>query len=426
MRRRDLLRCGAAAAVAVGVVYPSAGHEKPAAVRLGVIGVGGRGTHLLGLALKQGVEVPALCDINEANLARAVGLVEKARDGRRPEAYSRGPTDYRRMLARDDLQAVLIATPMQLHAPMAIDALRAGKQVFSEVAAAITLDECWGLVRAAEETGKMYMLGENCCYWPHVMTILCMVRKGVFGDLTYAECGYVHDCRPIKFNTDGSLTWRGELARDYTGNLYPTHSLGPVAHWLGINRGDRMASLVAMSTKAVGLHDWASRRFPEGHLARQVRFKVGDSTTVLIRTAKGAVIDLRYDVISARPHPTTTYYSLQGLRASYESRTESIWLDGRSASYKWEPLDNYAKEFEHPLWARWRAEAEGAGHLGGDFFVIREFLQAARTAGPSPIDACDAAAWSSIMPLSAKSIAEGGAPQEIPDFTRGKWETRTA
>ena len=154
--------------------------------------------------------------------------------------------------------------------------------------------------------------------------------------------------------------------------------------------------------------------------------KVADSTTVLIRTAKGAMIDLRYDTASARPHPSTTYYSLQGVRASYESRTESIWIEGWSKGYRWEPLGNYGREFEHPLWVKWRKQAEGSGHSGGDFFVIREFLEAVRRGGPSPIDAYDAAAWSSIIPLSAKSIAEGGAPQEIPDFTRGKWKTRKA
>ena len=205
MHRRDFLRSSAAAGLAARFASATLAQSKGDAVRLGVIGVGGRGTHLLGLALNHGVAVPTICDIDEAHLARAMGIGEKARSGGRPVGYSKGPKDYRRMLQRDDLDAVLIATPMQLHAEMSVDALRAGKHVYSEVAAAMTLEECWGLVRAAEETGKVYMLGENCCYWHHVMMVLNMVRKGIFGDLTYAECGYVHDCR-------GPPTWDARFA----------------------------------------------------------------------------------------------------------------------------------------------------------------------------------------------------------------------
>jgi predicted dehydrogenase len=426
MRRREFLRLGAAFGL-IGLTRrgrAAEGEAKP--VRLGIIGVGARGTSLLQVALDAGVAVPALCDINEAALARGIELAAKARDGKRPEGYSKGPKDYQRMLTRDDLDAVLVATPMPLHAAMSVDALRAGKHVLSEVAAAMTLDDCWALVRAAEETRKVYMLAENCCYWYHVMLILNLVQKGLFGDLTFAECGYVHDCRELGFQPDGSLTWRGELARDRVGNLYPTHSLGPVAQWLGINRGDRLISLVAMDTRPAAFQDWTARRLPEGHPGRQVRFRAGDSTTVLLRTANGAMIDLRYDIVSARPHPTTTYYSLQGLRASYDSRSQSIWVDGRTKDYRWEPLDGYMKEFEHPLWTQFGAKARSTGHDGADFFPMHQFLQAVRTGGPPPIDAADAAAWSSIIPLSAQSLAEGGKPQEVPDFTNGSWKTRRA
>ncbi|HID76905.1 MAG TPA: Gfo/Idh/MocA family oxidoreductase [Planctomycetaceae bacterium] len=419
--RRDFLKTGAAAVLAAGASGQAA--EAPSQpLRVGVIGVGNRGTHLLRLMLAHGVEVPALGDIREAHFQRAAEIVAEARQGHRPEGYTRGPTDYRRMLQRDDLDAVVVATPMQWHGVMSIDALRAGKHVLSEVAAAMTLDECWGLVRAARETGKLYMLSENCCYWDPVMTILNMVRRGVFGQLTYAECGYVHDCRRLNFAADGSLTWRGELARDYRGNLYPTHSLGPVAQWLGINRGDRLESLVAMETRQAGLAHWIRNHFPDDHPARRQRFRVADSTTVLIRTARGVLIDLRYDTISSRPHPSTVYYHLQGTRASYESRLDSIWIEGRSPSYRWEPVSKYAPEFEHPMWTEFRQQAQGSGHGGGDFMVTKAFLDAVRAGGPSPIDACDAAAWSSIIPLSAKSLAEGSTVQLIPDFTEGAWE----
>lgn len=422
--RREMLRTSVAAGLAAGLASASFAQEKPKPARVAVIGTGGRGTHLMRLALDAGVEVAALCDIKEAHLNRAIDIVAKARGGRKPVGYSQGPKDYQRMLRRDDFDAVIIGTPMQVHGAMSIDAMRAGKHVLSEVAAAMTLDDCWGLVRAAEETGKIYMLAENCCYSDHTLMVLNLIRKGMFGTLTYAECGYVHNCSSLMFESDGTLTWRGEMTRDFAGNLYPTHSLGPVAQWLGINRGDRLVSLVAGATGHASLDRFVSQRFPAGHPAHQIRFRAADSTSVLIRTAKGALIDLRYDIVSPRPVVSTTYYSLQGTKGSYESRTANIWIEGRSKGHAWEPAANYAKEFEHPLWTRSRQAATGSGHGGIDFFTVREFLQTVERGDPSPIDCYDAAAWSSIIPLSGKSLAEGGKPQEIPDFTQGKWETR--
>jgi predicted dehydrogenase len=368
--------------------------------------------------------MPALCDINLDNLNRAIGVVREAR-GKEPAGYSQGPKDYQRLLQRDDVDAVLIATPMQLHGAMAVDSLRAGKHVLSEVAAAMTLDECWGIVRAQKDSGKVYMLAENCCYYAQNLVISDMVQQGVFGDRTYAACGYVHDCRELMFSADGSLTWRGEMARDYIGNLYPTHAIGPVAQWLRINRGDRFESLVAFTTPRGAITRHAARRFGAQSAAARTRFPGGDSTTTLIRTAKGAVIDLRYDISSARPHPSTTYYSLQGATASYDDDgvEQRVWIEGRSAKYEWEPLGNYAAEYEHPLWKSWREQASHSGHSGGDFFVVQQFIEAAQGRIPTPIDAADAATWSCVIPLSAASIRAGGAPQKVPDFTEGAWKT---
>jgi predicted dehydrogenase len=426
LTRRRFLQLGMAAGIAARFGKLSAEQGRSAPTRLGYIGVGGRGTYLLRLSLGiQEVEVSAICDINEANLNRAIQIVQEAR-GAKPSGYSAGPTDYRRLLSREDVDAVVIATPMQLHAQMAVDSLRAGKATLSEVAAACTLDECWALVEAVEETGRLYMLSENCCYLRSCMMILNMAQQSVFGDITYAECGYVHDCRQIKFNSDGSLTWRGELARDNIGNLYPTHSLGPVAQWMGINRKDRLVSLVAMSTRQASIERYAALHFGENSPAARVKFAVGDSTSTLIRTANGALIDLRYDTSSARPYPTTTYYALQGLKASYDSRGEQIWMEGFSPTLAWEPLTKHAEKYEHPKWRSWQKEAEKTAHGGTDFFVVREFIEAVRAGGPSPVDVYDAVTWSSIMPLSAESIRSGGKPVEIPDFTRGKWRKATS
>jgi len=426
LSRRQILAGAAAAALGpqLGLAAPTP--QTTDALRFGFIGVGGRGTYLLRLILQiPEVRATAICDINEGNLKRAIKMVADA-GAASPAGFSAGPTDYRRLLERADVDAVVIATPLPLHARMAIDALRAGKHAYSEVAAAATLDDCWELLEATEKSGRTYMLAENYRYFRPIMMVSNMVRQGVFGEPTYAECGYVHDCRNIKFNADGSLAWRGEMARDLIGNLYPTHSFGPVAQWLGINRGDRLVSLVSMTTKQVALERYAVKTFGKDHPSAKIKFAVGDSTATLMQTARGVVVDLRYDTLSARPHPSTTYQTLQGTTAAYVSDGERIWIDGRSKKKEWEPLATYAAEYDHPMWKQYENEASKTQHGGGDYFVIREFVNAVRSGSPPPVDVYDAVTWSSIIPLSAESLRGGNKRVEVPDFTRGKWKSRTA
>lgn len=385
-------------------------------VRVGFIGVGGRGTELLrNILVFPEVAVPAVCDINEHNLTRARDLVSQAR-GARPDGYSNGPVDYRRMLDRADLDAVLIATPQEMHAGMAIDAMRAGKFTASEVPAATTLEECWSLVRTHRATKTGYMLLENYRYSRYVMQVSHMARRGVFGELTYAEGAYIHEIRGMRFNADGSLTWRGANVARHIGDLYPTHSIGPICGWLGINRGDRLVSMTAMASKSAATHEYAVRKFGKESAAARVEFRNGDSNNTLIRTAQGRLIALRYDVASPRPHGMGQY-SLQGTRGAYLSAfgEHKVYLEERMPKLAWEPLEKYRAEFDHPYWAQRGAEALKTGHGGGDYFVLSDFLRAVQ-GGENPIDVYDAATWSSIRPLSALSLERGGGAVDIPDF----------
>jgi len=417
INRREFLAAGAGTGTILltSPVRADAG----SGIRCGVIGVGNRGTYLMQLAMKvRDVDIVAVCDIADAHAERARQIVAKA-SGKTPDAYGeKGPQDYRRMLERKDLDAVIVATPMSDHAAMSINALRAGKAVLSEVAAAVTMDECRALVRTVEETGRPYMMAENVCYFRDCMMVLNMVRQGVFGDgFTFAECGYVHDCRSLIFDRDGSLTWRGEqMFRDGVGNRYPTHAIGPVAQWLGIGRTDRLASLVSMSSRSFGARQYAVDRFGPDSPQAKIDFVGGDSTSTLIKTAKGVVIDLRYDIASPRPHRSTVYHSLQGEKTAYRSLTGEIWIGAKSEKYEWEPVTEYAKQYDHPYWQKWGDEADQTGHGGADFFIIKEFFDALREGRRPPIDVYDAVTWSCIIPLSAESIRKGNVPVEVPDF----------
>jgi predicted dehydrogenase len=373
-------------------------------------------------ALRERITLTAICDLDPTVVA---GWRET-----RPDL--RGFTRYEDLLEADVCEAVMLATPMQLHAPQAVAALRAGKHVLSEVIAATTLDGCWALVEAVRQTGRVYMLAENYTYMRPNMMVRRMVEAGVFGAVYYAEGAYLHDCRHLGFTPDGELTWRGELHRTAPGNLYPTHSLGPVAQWLGCagaEAGDRLAEVACFVTPNAARQRYARERFGADHPAAADGFyRKGDSATTILTTERGSVADIRVDANSPRPH-NMTHYHLQGTHAAYLSgraRGEDplVWIDGRSPGVSpgnaaWQPLWDYADQYEHPYWRAHGATAREAGHGGGDYFIIQDFVEAIAAGKPPAIDVYDAVAWSSVYPLSEQSVASGGRPVRIPDFRAG-------
>ncbi|CAN5393712.1 Gfo/Idh/MocA family oxidoreductase [soil metagenome] len=392
-----------------------------APIRFAVIGAS-RGRTFIKSALNIGetVKLTAVCDQNPAALEDWGG-----------DSGLRLYSDYEQVLSDPEIDAVCLATPVPFHARQAIAALEAGKHVLSEVTACYTLEEGWDLVAAVERSGLTYMMAENYCYIAAVLQVQNMVEHGVFGDLIYASGSYIHDCRNLYFTNNGELTWRGHLRRELQANSYPTHSLGPVARWLGVNRTDRL-----MTTAT-----WQSGSHSAAHYARRNQsdrteyvspdfWQHADTVSTTIRTEKGALIDMRLDWCSARPHHMTRY-ELGGTRASFSwpdgiHAEPLIWIEDRSPTNEqgiareWEPLAKYREEYEHPLWREHRALAEKAGHGGGDYFILREFCASIREQRLPMIDVYDAVTWSSITPLSQQSIASGNAPVEVPNFKAGR------
>jgi hypothetical protein len=175
--------------------------------------------------------------------------------------------DWKRLVARDDLDAVINAGPWELHAPMSVETMKAGKYAATEVPAATTVQQCWEMVNASEQTGMPCMILENVCYFRNALLILNMIRQGFFGELTHCEGGYQHDVRGAFLSrggergSAGEITWRGMHAVRNNGNLYPTHPLGPIAWWLDINRGDRFTHLTSMSSKSRGIRNYAAKQY---------------------------------------------------------------------------------------------------------------------------------------------------------------------
>ena len=391
-------------------------------IKLGIVGAR-RGLHITGAfaGLNGKIELTAICDLNEQLLRESgnknpgVGLY----------------TDYDKMLAESDCNAVFVSTPYPIHAGQAVKAMESGRHVLSEVVAAHTIDDCWKLVEAVEKTGLTYMFAENYCYMRHNMMVLNMVQKGLFGELTYAEGAYIHDCREIFFNSDGTPTWRGLIRHETNGNTYPTHSLGPVAQWLGINRTDRLTTASSFATQQTSTTRYVQKKFgPDNPASKPEWYMHGDSATTVINTGNGAVIVIRVDWSSIRPH-NMTHYVLQGSKGAYisprhEKENPLVWIEGRSEAREdgialgWDELEKYSSDVEHPLWKEYLAQAEKAGHGGGDFFIFHDFAEAVLEEKTPPIDVYDAVTWSCIVPLSLESIEKGGAPVPVPDFRSGR------
>ena len=392
-------------------------------VLLAVVG-GGRGDAFRGAlsALCDRVRLVAVCDSEEAVLARW-------RDN-----YPGIQTfaDYDQMLDKSQCTAVFVATPVPLHAEQAMKAMRSGRDVLSEVTAAETMDECWDLVEAVESTGRTYMLAENYCYMRENMAVLRMVQEGVFGDAYYAEGAYIHQVPDLLVTEGGALTWRGQLVLSTRGNRYPTHSLGPVAQWLGVTQGgqDRLVETATFTSTGRSVERYLSHNFPASAHLQGMKFQLDDNAITTVRTEQGKLIVLRVDFCSPRPH-NMTHYVLQGaagayLSGRYESERGLCWIQGRSAANPrgiathWEDFEAFLPEYEHARWEQWGEIARSAGHGGGDFFALPDFIEAVEQRTEPPIDVYDAVTWSCIVPLSERSLAAGGAPVEVPDFRRGR------
>ena len=405
-------------------------------VKLGFIGTGLRGQWLLDLASKRDdVLIPAICDIDDQMISRTLNIL-KRNNKDEPAIYKNGDEDFLNLLKRDDLDGVIIATPWEWHHPMAVAAMKEGKHVGIEVPAAITVEDCWDLVDTAEKTKTECMILENVCYYRPVMAVLNMVRQGLFGELLHLQCGYQHDLRDVKFN-DGKQPygggvefgekgfseskWRTEHSVKRNGDLYPTHGVGPVSTMLDINRGNKFESLTSTATKSRGLHKYIVKHGGKNHPNSNVKFKLGDIVTTVIKCYNGESIVVSHDTSSPRPYSLN--FRVQGTEGIWMGDQYSIYLEDKSPEpHQWEPFDKYLDEYDHRLWKNFEDDADGAGHGGIDFFVVRAFIESIKREVKPPIDVYDAVSMSVISPLSEKSIENGSSPVEFPDFTRGKWK----
>ena len=428
---------GAGLAVAADILSPDllAGTPKSASstmigvpfeprerVRLGIIGVGGRGTSLLqDLLAIENVEVKAICDLVPEKVARAQKAVTDAGQPE-PPGFSKGEWDFKNLTLLD-LDMVYIATPWNWHVPMALNVMKSGKHAAVEVPACTTLQECWDLVDTSEATRKHCVILENCCYGFNEMMVLGMVRDALFGEITHGEAAYLHDLRSILTSNEGEGLWRRFPHMKRNGNLYPTHGLGPVAHYMDIHRGDRFDYMVSVSSREASLSAYVKATFADGDPKRAEKYVSGDMNTSIIKTQQGRTILLQHDVVNPRPYSRLN--SIFGTKGAFADYPPRVFVDG-SKQEDWQTIDAFREKYEHPLWKTTGDLArKTGGHGGMDYVMNCRLMDCLKRGLPPDIDVYDAAAWSAPGPLSEASVAAGGAPQKFPDFTRGKWKSRS-
>jgi len=424
-------------------------------LKIGYIGMGNRGTYVLKNILdcfSDRVEISAICDIYEDRVQNGINLV-KEKTGKTPVGTTNSD-DIMKM----DIDAVMVMAAWEAHVPLAVSAMKAGKRVGVEVAGAYSIEDCYKLVRTSEETGIGCMLLENCCYGKTELAVLNMVREGLFGEIVHCDGGYYHDLRMEVAIGPITKHYRNRNYYMRCGENYPTHELGPIAKVLNINRGNRMLSLVSVASKARGLKEFAKaegdrlhsmldkcenretvvnyygREYPlndeildayDKANAREV--KQGDIVNTIITCADGSTISLTLD--TTLPRAYSRGFTVKGTKGMYMEDNNSVYVDGNEemekAHFSWKDFwgngDEFVKKYNHSGWEKYADAAATSGHDGMDYMVLSAFFEALEKKKPFPIDVYDAASWMCITCLSEESIAHGGMPVAIPDFTGGKW-----
>lgn len=393
-------------------------------VRIGIIGIGMRGSDAVGrLSYIDGVEIVALCDKYPDRLAGAQKTLSSLN---RPKAkeYS-GEEGWKALCESNDIDLVYTCTPWSLHTPIAVYAMNHGKHAATEVPAALTLEQCWQLVETSERTRKHCMMLENCCYDFFELLTLNMVRQGLFGEVVHAEGAYIHDLsKGWLFNKKAYADmWRIKENIGKNGSLYPTHGLGPVAQCMNINRGDLMEHLVSMSTNDFSLAPLAKEMaakdaFFQLYVDKSYR---GNMNNTLIRTVNGKTILIQHDVSTPRPY--SRIHLVSGTKGVAQKWPDPARIAFGHSWVKNEEMKTLEEKYTLPIVKHIGAIAkEVGGHGGMDFIMDWRLIDCLRNGLPLDQNVYDAAAWSCVVPLSIQSTEKRSRTVDIPDFTRGNWK----
>jgi len=340
------------------------------------------------------------------------------------------------VLADESIDSVAIFVQRHLHGPVVIRALEAGKHVYSAVPMASTVDECRKIVETVKRTGKTYMMGETCIYYPCAMYCKEAYERGDFGSFVYGEAQYHHDLSHFSeyFRSDRPSSAVPPF-------LYPTHSTAMLLYALG----DRVKRVTAMGYKdkepntpfAVGENPWDNEFSNEFSLmelenggvirineCRRIGYKAPSSYISSFYGTKGA-----YQYANAQH--TQTFLTEKGVelkdvseRVSPEAMTAAKEETGNSEAFKnqvanhqWAWSNNYAPVQSDDV-ARLPESYEGLpnGHMGSHKFLIDDFCRAVHDGVKPTVDAVAAARYTVPGLIAHESARQGGVPMDVPDF----------
>ena len=393
-------------------------------IKLGFLGLGQRGRGLITNVLGNfpDVDIVAVCDEYPDRTENEAKRIKEAR-GAEPAKY----THHSELLSDPNVNTVIISASWEAHIPLAIEAMKKGKICGLEVGGGYSVDDCWELVRTWEETKTPFMFLENCCYGKDELIATRMARQGKLGEIVYAHGSYCHDlrweiCSGVKIR---HYRLRNYLARNCDN--YPTHNLGPIAKLLNINRGNRMVKLSSMASKARGLSAYVQGK-EEYKFLQDKHFAQGDVVCTNILCADGSLITLKLD--TSLPRAYSREFTVSGTKGIFSVPDSVVLTDDMDfnhevgmATYR----GNAEKVYEENMPGIWKSitkEQIEAGHGGMDTLELQAFFGAALSGEEMPIDVYDAASWMVITCLTEASIANGGMPIDIPDFTGGRWVLR--
>lgn len=465
MNRREFLKGTAwmgAAAFAVGCTgtkglgFGDAGlmatyADKPfKKLRVGIVGLG-RGKVGFPFAAIPGCEITAICDIDEDRINKALKGIEEKRSlaiskdqKSAPKIYTGSEEAWKALCDDDNVDFVINATPWELHVPIALYAMKAGKHVATEVPSAFTVDECWELVSTSEKLRRHCMQLENCCYGEAEMLAMNLVKHGLLGELVHAEGAYIHDLRSYNYNEwkKGGYWnyWRLAHNTEHKGNQYTTHGLGPVAMMMGINRGDNFDYLVSLESNQYNFEAYAKATYPESDWRHNHKVDMGDMNTLLIKTKRGRSIMIQHDVSSPRPYSrinriTGTKGIFEGIsfvKGAAQARNGCPvrlgWEDepgkGLHTFFSEEKVEEIRKKYRHPLYCQsGELAVKMGGHGGMDFMMILRLAYCLQNGLPLDQNVYDLASWCCLCELSEKSVRSRSKSVDIPDFTAGAWRT---
>jgi len=402
-------------------------------IRAAFIGVGHRGkTHVRFLASLPGTEVVAISDLYEDNVKKAASMCREAAHPSAPstpQLYHGDANLWRQMLTEVQPDVVFISTNWKNHAPMAIEAMRQGAHAFVEVPLATTLGDLWEIVNTAEQTQRHCMMMENVNYSRDELMFLNLCRQGLIGEILHGEAAYIHELRwQMEEQTRGTGSWRTYHYARRNGNLYPTHGLGPVAQYMNLaRRDDNFASLVSFSTPSLGRAAYAQAHYPADHQWNKLNYRGGDLNTSIVKTQLGRTILVQWDETSPRPYSRLNL--IQGTQGTLAGFPTRVALEGGVAGitedhHSWvqgEQLEALYEQYDHPLYRRLAVATQDSGHGGMDGMMMYRIVECLHQGEPLDQNVYEGAFWSAVSPLSERSVAQGGAPQAFPDFTRGQW-----